>query len=116
LITTPDPKILWRLSGSGTVQRSIDSGTSWEDARTSTTDDLTAGAAPSPTVCWIVGRRGVVVRTTNGRDFERVPFPDSIDLTGIQATDARTARVTTADGRSLATTDGGKSWNVERPF
>jgi hypothetical protein len=40
-----------------------------------------------------------------------VLFPSSVDLIGIQAGDARSARVTTADGRTLATNDGGATWN-----
>jgi hypothetical protein len=42
--------------------------------------------------------------------WRRVGFPEPIDLTAVRATDARTATVTTVDGRSFATTDGGGTW------
>jgi photosystem II stability/assembly factor-like uncharacterized protein len=70
----------------------------------------TAGAAPSSTTLWLVGRKGLVERTIDGRTFQRVTFPETTDLSAVQATSADTATITTADGRSFGTTDGGKSW------
>jgi photosystem II stability/assembly factor-like uncharacterized protein len=61
-------------------------------------------------VCWIVGRSGVVLLTTDGFTWRRVPFPLTGDLRAVSATDGQTASVTTADGRVLTTTDGGASW------
>jgi len=43
-----------------------------------------------------------------------VAFPEVTDLSAIQATDARNASVSTADGRTFSTTDGGATW-VRRP-
>ena len=37
-------------------------------------------------------------------------FPENVDLAGVRATDARTAVVTTVDGRAFGTTDGGSTW------
>ncbi|HZL96665.1 MAG TPA: YCF48-related protein, partial [Vicinamibacterales bacterium] len=67
-------------------------------------------AAPSPTTCWIVGRGGVVLLTTDGQKWESLRFPDPTDLSAVRATDARTATVTTIDGREYSTTDGGNTW------
>jgi photosystem II stability/assembly factor-like uncharacterized protein len=33
------------------------------------------------------------------------------DVAAVQAADAQTATVTTADGRTFRTTDGGRTWN-----
>ena len=87
-----------------------DGGGSWERLVTGLTTDLTAGASPSPRVCWLVGRGGVILLATDGRTFVRVPFPEAADLVAVQATDARSATVTAADGRRLTTDDGGRTW------
>jgi photosystem II stability/assembly factor-like uncharacterized protein len=66
--------------------------------------------APSVSVCWLIGRGGVILRSVDGLRFVRVSFPEATDLAAIRATDARQATVTTADGRVFTTTDGGVSW------
>jgi hypothetical protein len=109
-IESADPTVRWRLGVPGVVQRSTDRGASWEDLPTGVATDLTAGAAPSTLVCWIVGRQGTVLRTTDGRLWQRIVFPEAIDLVGVTATDARSAAVTAADGRTFRTVDGGNSW------
>jgi photosystem II stability/assembly factor-like uncharacterized protein len=55
----------------------------------------------------------VVLLTIDGRSWRRVAFPDATDLSAVRATDARTASVSTADGRIFSTSDGGVTW--ERP-
>jgi photosystem II stability/assembly factor-like uncharacterized protein len=71
---------------------------------------LTAGVAPSGSVLWLIGRAGVVLLTNDGANFARVDLPESVDLAAIVAADARTATVTTVDGRRFQTDDGGRSW------
>lgn len=71
---------------------------------------ITATASPSSTVSWFVGRAGAVLLTVDGRTVTRVPFPEKADLTAVTATDARTAIVTTIDGRMFRTEDGGQTW------
>jgi photosystem II stability/assembly factor-like uncharacterized protein len=61
-------------------------------------------------VCWFVGRAGLVVRTTDGRAWALVSFPERLDLASITAADAQSASVTTVDGRVFVTTDGGATW------
>ena len=85
-------------------------GPRWRSAPSDVTGTLTAGSSPSPNVCWVVGAGGVVRRSTNGQTWQRIPFPEMTDLSGVQASDARSARVTTADGRSFRTSDGGGIW------
>ena len=48
--------------------------------------------------------------TTDGGRFERVPFPEPLDLVGVRAIDAQSAVVTAADGAELQTTDRGGTW------
>jgi photosystem II stability/assembly factor-like uncharacterized protein len=71
---------------------------------------ITAAAAPSGSVCWLVGQGGVVLLTVDGQTFQRMTFPEVTDLTAVQATSATRATVTSADGRMFTTTDGGASW------
>lgn len=75
---------------------------------------LTAGSSTSRDVCWIVGRAGIVLVTTDGATWQRHPIPEAADLTAVRAIDARTATVTTADGRQFATADGGITWTPIR--
>ncbi len=77
------------------------------------TTDLTAGAAPSATVCWIVGRSGTVIRTTDGEHWTLVITPTMENLAAVSAADANDATITTAGGRSFATSDGGANWRQQ---
>ena len=109
-IVSPDTSIRWRIGPAGVAEYSEDAGARWEATPTGVGTDLTAGASPSGTVCWIVGRAGTVLRTTDGRQWQRLTFPIAVDLAAIQATDAGTATVTAVDGRRFTTVDGGTTW------
>jgi hypothetical protein len=103
--------IRWRIVEGRTVQRSPDAGTTWSNHYTAPSGVfLTAGTAPSATVCWLVGRAGAVVVSSDGVAWRHVTFPQVVDLASVVAPDARTATVTTLDGRRYATADGGRSW------
>jgi len=109
-VVSPTPLVRWRIGARGLLQYSASGGAAWEELSIDLVADLVAGASPSPSVCWVVGRAGTVLRTIDGRRFNRVPFPANVDLTAVRATDARTAVVTTADGRTFSTADGGSTW------
>lgn len=98
----------WRIAGT-TMERSTDDGSTWSKVATDDAE-LTALSSPSPAVCWVVGRRGLVLRTQDGQNFSRVAFPEMTDLSAVQATDAQSATVTASDGRVFATADGGTTW------
>ena len=113
---SPDGSIRWRIGAAGMVQRSADGGATWTMLSSGATEDLTAAAAPSPTVCWIVGRAGTVLLTTDGRQWQRIAFPERVDLAAIQATDSRAATVTIVDGRTFRTADSGRTWTPLQEF
>ena len=110
-ILSPEPAFRWRIGAPGTVLRSTDGGTTWTSQRTPAPVALTAGSAPARDVCWIVGRSGAVMLSTDGTTWQLRPFPEAINLVAVRGTDAKTAVVTTADGRQFSTTDGGASWS-----
>ena len=104
------PPFYWRILSTDVIERSVDK-LGWEPvAIDPPVRSLTSGAAPSATVCWIIGRAGLVLRTTDGKEFTRVTPPAPADLISITAQDALRASVTTAGGQTFTTTDGGKSW------
>jgi Photosynthesis system II assembly factor YCF48/Putative zinc-finger len=113
---SPDASVRWRIGAAGMIQRSADGGATWTILVSGATEDLTAAAAPSATVCWIVGRAGTVLLSTDGVRWQRVGFPERVDLTAIQATDSRDATVTTVDGRRFRTADGGRTWTPLQEF
>jgi photosystem II stability/assembly factor-like uncharacterized protein len=113
-IVSSDPSIRWRIGRGGLIQRSADRGATWEVLPTGVVADLLAGISSSPSVCWVVGRAGTVLRAIDGRRFDRVPFPEIVDLAAVRASDARTAVVTTTDGREFRTADGGATWMRNR--
>ena len=108
-IVSPDPSRRWRIVN-GAIERSEDGGVSWVATRTLSGQAITGGTAPAGSICWLIGAGGMVMVTNDGISFAEVPLPERIDLTAITATDARTATVTTADGRRYRTDDSGRTW------
>ena len=78
-------------------------------------DALAAGSSPGGSVSWFVGAAGAVLVTTDGVRFVRVTAPAVVDLVSVVATDARSAVVTSADGRRFRTTDQGATWTPQEP-
>jgi hypothetical protein len=112
-IALADEAVRWRVLSERVIQQSSDSGATW--ATQYALDEkstLTAGSSPTPLVAWFVGENGLVVLTTDGRTWRRIPFPEAVNLVSVLAIDARTATVATSDRRSFTTTNGGASWTV----
>jgi hypothetical protein len=108
-IASPNAAMRWLFEGRQ-VLHSTNAGTTWQTATLPTTNVLTAGMSPAPSICWIVGRAGTVLVTSDGLRFTRVAFPEPIDLVSVTATDDRHAIVTSADGRTFRTEDQGANW------
>jgi hypothetical protein len=106
--------VRWRILPQGRVERSGDRGQTWAPVDLGPATTIAAGSAPVANVCWLVGRDGVVLRSTTGVSFERRPFPGAMALTVVEALDATRATVATAEGRVFTTVDGGATW-TERP-
>lgn len=110
-IMSPEPAFRWRLSAPATIQRSTDGGVTWKPQLAPAGIVLTAGSSPARDVCWIVGRAGAVLLSADGTTWQLRPFPEAVNLTAVRALDAKTAVVTTSDGRQFSTTDGGATWS-----
>jgi len=114
VVRSTDPAVQWRAIDTR-VERSIDLGNTWQaltpiTKNDETTSEVVAGHSPSATVCWFVGQRGLVWLSADGRSWKRLTFPEMTNLSAVTATDAKTATVTTADGRHFHTTDAGNTW------
>jgi photosystem II stability/assembly factor-like uncharacterized protein len=112
VIASPDRDSQWRIVA-GTVEHTTDGAATWHSQSIGVATPLRAGAAPAARVCWLAGAAGVVLRTTDGVTWLRLPFPEPADLVAIQAGDAAQATVTTADGRRFSTHDGGATWTPQ---
>jgi hypothetical protein len=112
LIQTPDASVQYRIAGAGAVERSQDGGATWQGQILNSSAEILAGAAPSEGVCWLVGRRGIILLTIDGKNWAAIPPPAKTDFVGVVATDATSATVTSAAGRRYATVDGGSTWKL----
>jgi len=110
LISSPGGLILWRVGPGGRIEQSRDAGKSWAPQESGVRTTLTHGQALSDVLCWVVGQKGTILRTTDGKKWEKIPFPVELDLVRVEATDAIHAVATAADGQTFFTDDGGKSW------
>jgi len=99
----------WRFDAAGVISRSDDGGATWRQ-QAAANAGLLAGSAVSSTVCWAVGRGGIVWRTTDGEHWAPTATPADVDLLRIEATDALHATVSAVDGRRFETSDGGQTW------
>jgi len=108
-IVSPDPSRRWRVMATG-VERSEDAGLTWIPVRAPNNEVISGGTAVSRDVCWLFGRTGLVLITVDGSTFARVDLRERVDVTSLTAADARTATVTTADGRRFRTDDSGRTW------
>jgi hypothetical protein len=108
-IAAPDALHRWRVVSTG-VEYSVDRGVSWVPVRAVGTEELTGGIAPAGSICWLIGKAGVVLVSVDGMTFAKVDLPARVDVLSITAKDARSATVTVADGRTFHTDDSGRNW------
>jgi len=110
IIIPPTGSVRWRVGAGGAIAHSRNAGRTWEAQTSNVQADLLAGSAPSETVCWVVGREGTILRTTDGEHWEKITSPARADWIGIQAKDALHASVFAAGHKRYDTEDGGRTW------
>jgi hypothetical protein len=108
--------VRWRVLSPGRIEQSVDSGVTWVPQNSGVKAELLAGSAPSEAVCWIVGRGGTILRTTDGGGhWNKVISPMGGDVAGVQAVDAMTAEIFAANRRvRFLTHDGGMTWEAAK--
>src|SRR5712692_7167911 len=107
----PGRKVVWSVGPGGLLLRSPDSGVSWMREESGVKADLLSGSAPSDTVCWVVGRTGTVLLTTDGYHWAKLASPGTQDWIGVQAMDALHAVIWDFNrAHKFSTADGGQTW------
>jgi hypothetical protein len=114
IILASNTTVRWRLLSTGRIEQSVDSGVTWVPQNSGVKAELLAGSAPSEAVCWIVGRAGTVLRTTDGGGhWNKVVSPMRGDVAGVRAVNAMTAEIFGV-GKSarFVTHNGGVTWEA----
>ena len=114
VIGSRDAAVQWRVRDGSIVERSVDGGRTWVATEGTAGTGVLAGASPTPDVCWLVGRSGRVLVTSDARTWRRATGPVVEDLVGVEAIDDRRATVRTAAGAAYETGDGGATWRRAR--
>ena len=101
----------WAIGRDGAIFHTDPSG-AVSSQSSGVTADLTAGAAISARVCWIVGKAGTILRTTDGGShWSQLTSPAAGNLRAIVASSADDAMVTDASGNRYVTSDAGATWS-----
>jgi hypothetical protein len=114
VILASNGTVRWRLLSAGRIERSSDGGVTWVAQNSGVNVELIGGSAPSNAVCWIFGRGGTILKTTDGGGhWTKVAWPDAGEIVGIQGLDAMHAIAYEGGlglAARLATNDGGETW------
>jgi hypothetical protein len=106
----------WTLSSDGALQRSYDSGKTWQVLPMTTSAVLRALAANGPDV-WVGGADGALFHSSDaGQHWTQVQplvggTPLTADIVGVEFSDAQHGTVTTSNHEKWKTADGGITWN-----
>jgi hypothetical protein len=111
-VSAPGGATQWRFHAGGMIEHSSDAGKTWVRQNSGVTTELLAGSAASASVCWLAGRAGTILRTTDGgAHWSKVVGPFPGDINGISVADAVHATIVTGvPPARFSTNDGGVSW------
>jgi hypothetical protein len=114
VILSSDRATSWRAGPRGLIEFSSDHGKTWTGQFSGVLTDLLTGAAPTASTCWIVGRLGTLIVTTDGGAHWRVvKIPITGDLGGVRATDSLHATIwDSRNTQYFQTKDGGLTWKL----
>ncbi len=114
IIVAPNDAYSWRVGSNGKIEHSTDNSRTWMLQKSGVTADLTAGSATSGKVCWVVGKAGTVLLTTDrGKHWKQLNPPTKEDLGGVNAVDDKRASIwTVSHSKSFETNDAGATWSA----
>jgi hypothetical protein len=108
----------WTLSSDGTLQRSLDSGRSWETIPVSSRTTFRALAANGLDI-WVGGSGGALFHSSDaGQRWMQVrPVANgealTDDIIGVEFTDTLHGKLTSSDEESWITADAGQTWQKQ---
>jgi Photosynthesis system II assembly factor YCF48/Putative zinc-finger len=101
----------WGLSPTGQVQRSIDSGKTWQIVPVGETKSFRAITALRDDI-WVGGNSGALYHSADsGQSWTKMAPVCADDITHIEFSDPPNGLVNTANGQVWSTSDGGRSWH-----
>ncbi len=115
-VESPDGTATWHVGKNGFISIVAEEGGHFIVGKqdSGVTTDLLAGSAVSAKVCWVVGRDGTILRTTDGGyHWMSVDSPTHADLAGVTAQSADSATIRTTSGQQFSTADAGNNWKSE---
>jgi hypothetical protein len=114
VIRTPDSDVAYRIADGGFIEQTEDGGATWQGQLLNPAADITAGSAPAPSICWLVGRAGVIFLTEDGKNWRKLLSPSSSDFAAVVAKSATSATVTVTEEEKWSTDDAGKTWRPQK--
>jgi len=116
----PSASVCVAVGALGTIQRTINSGTTWTPQVSGTTNTLRSVACPTTTVCVAVGDSDTEVTTSDGLNWNvRAQAPPSTtnQFTGVSCPSSSTCFATAGPIESVdKSTDGGATWTATNFF
>jgi photosystem II stability/assembly factor-like uncharacterized protein len=108
----------WTLSPDGSVQRSLDSGKTWQTIPVAGNIVFRALAANDSDI-WVGGSAGALFHSADaGQHWDQIKpsvdgKPLAADIIGLKFSDALHGSLTTSSSQIWNTSDGGSSWHIE---
>lgn len=112
-VRSPDGDATWHVGPHGFISIVAVNGNYYLVAKqkSGVTADLLGGDAVSAQICWVVGRGGTILRTTDGGyHWQRVKSPTQADIEAVSAQSADAATILTKAGTKFSTADSGQHW------
>jgi hypothetical protein len=104
------PPMNWSLSPNGDMQRSLDSGRTWQS--------LPIAGSPFRAITsvgtdiWVGGNAGALYHSADsGQTWTKVNPVSADDITHIEFSDPLNGQLSTANGQVWSTSDGGRTWH-----
>jgi photosystem II stability/assembly factor-like uncharacterized protein len=108
----------WTLSPDGSVQRSLDSGKTWQPIHVSDVTNFRSLSSNGADV-WVGGNGGALYHSADsGQSWGRISAVANgqklaSDVVRVDFTDKLKGAVATAAGQTWTTSDGGRTWTVQ---